>query len=76
MANMRKTNKKQLNLNIPIELYRKCELFRRRLGKQYVGDAVIILIEDATRNIELAADDYKEIEKEIRQNEQKRKNRA
>lgn len=73
MANMRKTNKRQCNLNMPLELYYKCDKFRERIGKKHVGEAAVILLEDAARDIELSADDYKAIEKEIRKNEQKRK---
>lgn len=72
MSNMRKTNKKQCNLNMPLEIYYKCDKFRKRVGKKHVGEAAVMLLEDATRNIELTADDYKAIEKEIRQNEEAR----
>ncbi len=72
MSNMRKTNKKQLNLNMPLEVYYKCDKFRERVGKKHVGEAAVMLLEDATRDIELTADDYKAIEEEIRKNEKAR----
>lgn len=76
MANMRRVDKKQLNLNLPLETYQKCERVRQSLNLQFVGQAAVILLEEATRHIELTAEDYEIIAKETRSNEQKRAHHA
>ena len=75
MPNMRKTNKRQLNLSVTLELYHKCDKYRALTKRLRVSDAAVALLEEATRNIELTSADYKTIEMEVAENERKRKNR-
>ena len=73
MPNMRKTNKRQLNLSVTLELWHKCDKYRERICKPHVSDAAIVLLEDATRDIELTSTDYETIKQETAENERKRK---
>jgi len=75
MPNMRKTNKRQLNLSVPLELYHKIDKFRQRLSQQRVSDTALTLLEEATRDIELTSTDYDRIKKEVAENERKRKHK-
>ncbi len=76
MSNMRRVDKRQLNLNLPLETYQKCEHVRQSLKLKFVGQAAVILLEEATRSIELTAEDYEAIAQETRKNEQKRSHQA
>ena len=73
MPSMRKTNKRQLNLTVTLELYHKLEKEKQRLRHQYVSDTALSLLEEATRNIELTSKDYEQITREVAENERKRK---
>lgn len=75
MPSMRKTNKRQLNLSVTLELYHKLEKHRQRLRQRFVSDTALTLLEEATRNIELTSKDYDQIKKEVAENERKRKAR-
>lgn len=75
MPSMRKTNKRQLNLSVTLELYHKLEKEKQRLRQQYVSDTALSLLEEATRNIELTSKDYEQIAREVAENERKRKAR-
>ena len=75
MPNMRKPTKRQLNLSISLELYHKCDRYRRTLRLPFVSDAALLLLEAATRDIELTSEDYETIKQEVAENERKRKAR-
>lgn len=75
MPSMRKTNKRQLNLSVTLDLYHKLEKYRQRLRQRFVSDTALTLLEEATRDIELTAKDYEQITKEVAENERKRKAR-
>ncbi len=73
VANLPDINKKQFNLRIPIEVYKKLSKLSRKLGKRET-EAAVSLIEDGVRNIGLTSADYEEIMNEVRENERKRRN--
>lgn len=75
MPNMRKTNKRQLNLSVTLELYHKLDKYRELTRRQRISDAAVSLLEESTRDIELTSEDYEIIKKEVAENERKRKAR-
>lgn len=72
MANMRSVYKRQLNLNMPLELMHKLDKLRVRFMQKTVGDTAITLLEESTRNVELTSDDLEQIAQEVKENERKR----
>ena len=72
MPNMRKTNKRQLNLSVTLELWHKLDTFRKRVRMDRVSDVALMFLNQATANIALTAEDYETIAKEMKENERKR----
>lgn len=72
MANKRDVNKRLVGIGIPIETMRKIE---QRAKSNSVRPAVelVNILEQGVRNVVLTSEDYLEIAKEVKKNEQKRK---
>lgn len=68
MPNQRARDKKRLNLWLNRELYRRVELYAE-LHNTTMTDVVIRHLKDVTADIELTADDYELILKEMRKAE-------
>ncbi len=64
MPNQRARDKKRLNLWLNRELYRKVELYAK-LHDMTMTEVVMRHIKDITADIELTADDYKQIYEEM-----------
>lgn len=72
MANMKSVYKRQLNLNMPLELIHKLDKLRVRFVQKTIGETAITLLEEATREVELTSDDLIKIALEVKKNEEKR----
>lgn len=72
MANMKSVYKRQLNLNMPLELIHKLDKLRVRFVQKTIGETAITLLEEATREVELTSDDLVKIALEVKKNEEKR----
>lgn len=73
MANMPKTTKRQVATRLDLDL---CYMVEKKFGQPYdtsKSTAYIRALEDATRDVQLTAKDYKLIAEEVRRNELKRK---
>lgn len=75
MANMGKTNKRQIAVRLELTVCRAVEKKFKKPGDASDVIAYIRALEEATRDVILNANDYKIIQHEIEENELNRKNR-
>ncbi len=84
MASNRDTNKRLKGIGLPIEL---CVKYERLCGippgrkpsfteKFRVSEAMISALEAGVRNVQLTSEDYEQIAKEVKRNENSRKGRG
>ena len=73
MSNMRDVNKKLVAVGLKIELLKKIEK-RAIKHERTTPSEIVSILEDSTRDVILTSFDYEQIAKEVRKNEQKRKN--
>lgn len=74
MGNRPDVNKRLVGLRIRIELLKKIRLLARK-NKRTEWNQLVVLLEEATRDIALSSEDYAEIAQEVKRNEEKRHER-
>ena len=75
MGNRPDVNKRLVGLRIRIELLKKIRLLARE-NKRTEWKQLVVLLEEATRDVVLSSEDYIEIAQEVKRNEEKRNERV
>ena len=72
MSGKRDINKRQICFGVRIETVKKVEKLSEQNNRDKYTDEINAILEDATRDVVLTAEDYTKIAEEVKRNEEKR----